>query len=48
MTVCGKTKTFSNKDEAHAWFQGMVKHQRAARLVDKANQRTLKWNAEND
>ena len=48
MTVCGKTRTFSSTKKAHDWFHTMVRHQRAARLVDKANQRTLRWNAEND
>ncbi len=45
MTVAGVKKTFSNTDEAHAWFQGMVRHKRAERLVDKANQSALRKNA---
>ena len=42
MTVAGVKKTFSNADEAHTWFDTMVRHQKARLQVDKANRRTLK------
>ncbi len=45
MTVGDQTKFFSNKDEAHEWFLGMVGHQKAERLVRKTNKRTLRKNA---
>jgi hypothetical protein len=46
MTVGDQTKSFSSSDEAHDWFRAMARYQKAARLIAKANRRTLKKNEE--
>jgi len=45
MTVGEQTKAFFSMDKAHDWFHGMVRHQKAERLVEKANQSTVRKNA---
>ena len=48
MTVGDKTMSFSDTGDAHRWFHAMAGYQKAQLLVDKANKRTLRKNAEKE